>query len=258
MTENETHETTPDRDRLHVAFVLDESGSMRRLAPAVVGGYDEFMEELREGGDDTYVSLTLFDTELFLAYLGFPLADVQPLTRMPGYRPRGGTALFDAIAHTVLATDERLSTSGLQDDKVMVVVMTDGYENASREYDAKALAALVAEYDARPNWTFVYLGAMHGSMNETRDLAELIAFKRGNAMRWHADRASTRKTMRSLAVAARHRRASAALKTEHLFEDAGQTAADYFDDQGRTAPDGARDRGASPTDEQGTLFTDAS
>jgi hypothetical protein len=53
----QTHEHGPKRDALHVAFVLDESGSMRRLAPAVVGGFDEFLDELRADGGDTYFSL---------------------------------------------------------------------------------------------------------------------------------------------------------------------------------------------------------
>jgi uncharacterized protein YegL len=256
VTENGTHKTTPDGDRLHVSFVLDESGSMGRLAPAVVEGFDEFVSELREGGENTYVSLTLFDTELSLAYLGFPLADVQPLARMPGYRPRGGTALFDAIAHTVLATDERLSVSGAQDDKVLVVVMTDGYENASREYDAKSLAALVARYQARPNWTFVYLGAAHGSVDDARDFAELLAFERTNAMRWRADGVSARKTIKSLALAVKYQRSSTQRKSGRVFEDAGQTEADYVEDEGRATPRGARGRGARPTDEQGALFTD--
>ena len=84
---------------------------MRRLAPAVVGGFDEFLEELRADGGETYFSLTLFDTELWQVHLATPLEQVPSLATT-GYRPRGGTALLDAIAHTVISTDERLARRG--------------------------------------------------------------------------------------------------------------------------------------------------
>ena len=137
------------------------------------------------------------------------------------------TALFDAIAHTVLETDLRLHDEGRADEKVLVVVMTDGLENSSTDFDGPAIAKLIRGYDERPNWTFVYLGAGHGSIRVTQDVAEQMSFKAGNAMRWSADEASTRKAMESLADATQGRRASADLKSESFFADAGQSEGDY-------------------------------
>ena len=83
----------------------------------------------------------------------------MPSLAATGYRPNGETALLDAIAHTVISTDERLTGAGRADEKVLVVVLTDGLENASREYTVSSLAALTSRYQARPNWTFVFLSA---------------------------------------------------------------------------------------------------
>jgi uncharacterized protein YegL len=225
----------PDRNALHVAFVLDQSGSMSHLAQAVVAGFDEFVEELRADNGGTLFSLTTFDTTFAHVHVGVPLTAVPSLA-VSGYRPGGMTALFDAVAHTVLATDRRLAESGRSDEKVMVVVMTDGLENSSTDYTMSTLADLIETYDTRPNWTFVYLGAAHGSLEDAMDVADAMAFKRSNAMRWSADDASAMKSMRSLGAAAKSRRRAQSLKTEQLFADAGQDEADYRSDVNTPRP----------------------
>ena len=216
-------------DALHVAFVLDRSGSMSHLAEAVVSGVDEFVSELRRDSGDARFSLTAFDTRFEHIHFGVRLADV-PSLRETGYQPGGMTALFDAVAHTVLSTDERLRAEGCDHEKVMVVVMTDGLENSSTDYTARSLGDLIRAYDGRPNWTFVYLGAAHATLADAQDMAGMLAFERGNAMRWQAEDAAVRKSMTSLAHAATYRRQSRDLKSKQVFADALQTEADYRED----------------------------
>ena len=152
---------------LHVAFVLDRSGSMEAVAEAVVEGYNDYLGELRAQGGETLYSLTTFNTSFEHVCVGEPLERAPELDHRL-YRPDGMTALYDAIAHTVLETDRRLQAQGRGEEKVLVVVMTDGLENSSTDYDAHAIAELVRGYDERPNWTFVYLGAGHESIAEAR------------------------------------------------------------------------------------------
>ncbi len=120
---------------LHVAFVLDKSGSMGSIEEAVVSGYNDYLGELRAQGGETLYSLTTFDTTFDHVCVGEPLDRVPELDHRL-YRPGGMTALYDAIAHTVLETDGRLQAAGRGDEKVLVVVMTDGLENSSTDYDA--------------------------------------------------------------------------------------------------------------------------
>lgn len=226
MAKNSKNGKTPKGDALHVAFVLDRSGSMSHLASAVVSGVDEFVSELRRDPGDTLFSLTQFDTEFDHVHVAVPLADVPSLNET-GYRPGGMTALFDAVAHTVLTTDARLRAEGREADKVMVVVMTDGLENSSTDYTSRTLSDLIRAYDGRPNWTFVYLGAAHANLDEAQDVAAGLAFERGNAMRWEAESVAMRKSMSSLASATKHRRSASQLKSKQVFADAKQTEADY-------------------------------
>ena len=108
--------------------MLDKSGSMQTVEEAVVAGYNDYLGELRAQGGETRSSLTTFDTSFEHVWVG------EPLEKVPGldhciYRPDGMTALYDAIAHTVLRTDQRLQADGRGDENVLVVVMTDGLEN---------------------------------------------------------------------------------------------------------------------------------
>jgi uncharacterized protein YegL len=211
---------------VHVAFVLDKSGSMQAVEEAVVEGYNDYLLELREQGGETFFSLTTFDTQFEHVCVGEPLATVARLDSR-SYRPGGLTALYDAIGHTVLRTDQRLQAEGRGEEKALVVVMTDGFENSSTDYDAHTIAELVRRYDERPNWTFVYLGAGHETIHATQDAARAMSFKADNAMLWKADPDSARKSMKALAHATGVRRESGALKSERFFADAGQSQADY-------------------------------
>ena len=224
---------------LAVAMVLDKSGSMAVVRGAVIDGYNGYLEELREAdranGSQTRFWLTLFDTQFEQVWAGKRLDTVPPLD-LDHYNPDGMTALYDAIAHTILETDRNLSQAGDVEMKVLVVVLTDGAENSSQEYNAAALSALVAKYEARENWTFVYLGAGHETLEEARVEAERIGVKRENAMRWRTDADSARASMDMLSQATVTRKTAAARKSEAFFADAGQSENDYIPHDGEQPP----------------------
>jgi uncharacterized protein YegL len=213
-----------------VAMILDKSASMGVVREAVIDGYNGYLRELRgsdrANGSRTGFSLTVFDTTFEHVWVGKPIVDVPALDHAH-YVPEGMTALYDAVAHTVHETDRRLSEDGNEAMKVLVVVLTDGEENSSREYDAARLARLVAKYEARGNWTFVYLGAGHETLEEARVEAERIGLKRDNAMRWRADNTSARASMDMLSRATLARKAASTRRTDAFFADAGQAEADY-------------------------------
>jgi hypothetical protein len=207
---------------LHVAFVLDKSGSMGSIEEAVVSGYNDYLSELRAQGGETLYSLTTFNTTFDHVCVGERLDRVPELDHGL-YRPDGMTALYDAIAHTVLETDGRLQAAGRDGEKVLVVVMTDGQENSSSDYDAHGITELVRGYDERPNWTFVYLGAGHANITETRHAAAAMGYEHTNSMLFSADPVFTRKSMRSLAHATGQRRTSISLRKRR---SSGQSVSD--------------------------------
>lgn len=140
-----------------ITMVLDRSGSMQSIKEDTIGGFDAFVTEQRRVPGRCTVSLVQFDNEYEEVYTGRDLADVPGLTLVP----RGSTAMLDAIGRAVNATGARLAT--LPEDRrpgtVIVGIMTDGLENASREFGYADVKALIEQQEQVYGWTFMYLGA---------------------------------------------------------------------------------------------------
>lgn len=140
-----------DNEDLHIVIVLDESGSMEVVRDSTISAINEFLHEQRKEEGRTWVTLTKFDTEFRPLYEYAPIEKVKPLDRNT-YTPTGMTALHDAIGKTIHQASRPHKT------KTMFVVMTDGQENSSKEYDLNAVKSLV-ESKKKAGWDFVFLGA---------------------------------------------------------------------------------------------------
>jgi len=144
-------------DLTHLYFLLDRSGSMQSIKTDTEGGFAAFIEEQKKAPGECQVTLAQFDDEYDVVYADRPLADVPALD----LQPRGSTALLDAMGRTITEAGARLA--GLPDDQrpgtVIVAIMTDGMENASREWTHPAIKALVTQQSGQWGWQFMYMGA---------------------------------------------------------------------------------------------------
>lgn len=145
--------TTAKQQKTFISYVIDESGSMAPLVTDVVDGFNRYVADLRKQ-PATFLTLEKFDHEFVTVYTAKPISDVEDLAPET-YRPRGSTALLDAIGRAVRTLENQVT----KDDRALVVIMTDGYENASREFTRESVKQLISEHEARGNWTFVYMGA---------------------------------------------------------------------------------------------------
>lgn len=139
-----------DKD-MHIVFILDESGSMGPIWDSTIDAVNEYFNAQKLEDGKTWVTLVKFDTEFRPLYSFTPLEDVEPLNR-ENYCPRGMTALHDAIGKTIHEHNNRKNI------KTVFVVMTDGGENSSREYNLYTVKTLV-ENQKKHGWDFVFLGA---------------------------------------------------------------------------------------------------
>jgi Mg-chelatase subunit ChlD len=144
--------------RAEIWFLLDRSGSMESIASDVVGGFDQFLADQRKLDGETTMTLVQFDSHDPHEVLvdARPLAGVRSIARH--FRPRGSTPLYDAIG---LLLDRAERRHGNPADQ-LVVIYTDGLENASRVWTAEQVFARVTELKER-GWTFVFLGANQDS-----------------------------------------------------------------------------------------------
>jgi hypothetical protein len=171
------------KQRVLVDFIQDRSGSMCSTWKDCLGGFASFIEDLRKNPEVEYlISLTAFDTTVDRIYTAIPLGKINPAI-LEDYGPRGGTALYDALGDTILATETAESFV----DKVIYIIVTDGEENASRRF-AKDIASL--EYQSlhtlidrkirEGKSTFQYIGAQPESWTD----AKAIGLSAGQTVRY--------------------------------------------------------------------------
>jgi hypothetical protein len=140
-----------------ITMVLDRSGSMQSIKDDTIGGFDAFISEQRRVPGRCTVSMVQFDNVYEEVYTGRDLADVPSLTLVP----RGSTAMLDAIGRAVSATGARLAAmpEDARPGTVIVGIMTDGLENASREFTYAMVKAMIEQQEHVYGWTFMYMGA---------------------------------------------------------------------------------------------------
>lgn len=169
---------------VHVSFLLDRSGSMASIRDDVIGGFNQFVRDQQKEPGTCRLTLVQFDSQEPFEVLtdAVDVREVRPLTAQR-YVPRGGTPLLDAIGD-LLDHAERRSRG--RDEDPVVVVFTDGEENASQRWSHAAIFARVARLEAL-GWTFVFLGANQDSYAE----AGSLGFAPGSTSNWApADAAS--------------------------------------------------------------------
>ena len=158
-----------DKNLLYAHVLLDRSGSMMAIRQQTIDAVNEYVSGLAADPDlDAVVSLTLFDDpsfgrvmDLVSVFDGIPVGEVESLT-IGTYAPRGMTPLNDAIGQTVALMRSQYHRPN---EKIALVIVTDGLENASREYTAPQVKALIESVQAE-GWLVVYLGANQDSFAE--------------------------------------------------------------------------------------------
>jgi len=138
-----------------VHFLLDETGSMGGKTDEVVEGFNGFLDEFDSGENTVRFALTKFDSNhQTLVHDYVPIQDVPRMHRRD-FHPGAMTPLYDATAECIAHTQKMVKEYGA--DSAMIISMTDGFENASKEYDKETLAELIKEQEGI-GWEFIYLG----------------------------------------------------------------------------------------------------
>ena len=169
-------------NRTELVFILDRSGSMGELETDTIGGFNAMLKKQQAVEGDCQVTTVLFDDEYELLHNQMDIHEVKPMTDKE-YYVRGCTALYDAVGRTIhtVAAEQR------PDDKVLFVIITDGYEIASTEYTGSQIKAVIEKMKTERNWQFVFLGANI----DAAEVAEEIGIDREMAAEYAADEEGT-------------------------------------------------------------------
>jgi len=157
----------PKANYTHIAILLDRSGSMKKIKNDVIGGYNSLISEQKKEPGELTISLVQFDSHYEPVYEKVNVQEVKELTE-DIYIPRSMTALNDSMARLIAETSSMIKGLSEEDkpERVLFVCMTDGEENASREYSTTALKQLIETQEGK-NWEFLYIGANQDSFKES-------------------------------------------------------------------------------------------
>ena len=152
-----------------LVFIVDKSGSMMGKEEDTIGGINSILHAHKEKNKGKeYVTLVLFDNNYEVLYDRKILTQTEDITDSE-YQIGGTTALLDAMGKTITNLDKAQKNKDTKADKVVVVIITDGHENSSKEYNLDQLKKSIEKHTA-DGWEFIYLGADLESMDEAGDI----------------------------------------------------------------------------------------
>lgn len=191
-----------------LVFILDRSGSMQGLEADTIGGFNAMLEKQKKEPGQAYVSTLLFDDQTQVIHDRVPLDRVKPMTEKD-YYVRGCTALLDAVGGAIHHIGNIHKYARPQDvpEHTLVVITTDGMENASRRYSLPQVKRMIQRQKERYGWEFIFLGANIDAV----EAAGQLGIDPDRAANYHSDSAGTELTFQSISCAVSAMRSSAPL-----------------------------------------------
>lgn len=175
------------KDYTDITILLDRSGSMGRIKNDMVCGIESFIEEQKKLPGKCTLTLVQFDSHAYEnVFVGKSIKDTPPINMHPG----GSTPLLDSVARCIKEAGERLKAMDVTErpEFVIMMIVTDGEENASREFTREAIKKLVTHQTDIYKWHFTYLGADQDAFSE----ASMLGIPQSAALNYKANPIGTR------------------------------------------------------------------
>lgn len=162
---------------------------MGSIANDAIGGFNTFLKEQKKITGKANITVVLFDHEYLLLHDNVNIKDVPELNNET-YVPRGMTALNDAIGRTLSTVGERLKNTNEKDrpSNVIVAILTDGYENNSKEFQANKIKEMIKHQEKKYAWNFIYLAANQDAF----EIGLTYGFNKNNSLNFCGSEIGTR------------------------------------------------------------------
>lgn len=175
------------KQKIYNLIILDASGSMYSIRNEAIAGVVETVQTIRTAQTDNPEQEQMLTLVVFNSNQTSTVYDRMPISRVPDfnekdYRPTSGTPLYDAMGDSITNLQRYIN----DDDNVLVTIITDGYENASVEWNHQRVFQLVEDLKKK-NWLFTYIGANQDALAVARDMGI------DHSMNFMADAAGTKK-----------------------------------------------------------------
>jgi len=202
-----------DNMSTEIICVIDKSGSMNSIKSDAIGGFNSFLKEQLDVKDDTRITLSLFDTLFKPVYKNIPLEDAEMLTEST-YVPSDMTALYDAIGLSIDEAMGRYTKSPeSRPDRVLMVILTDGEENRSKEYGQERIFEMIKTQTEKEEWEFIFLAANQDAMKT----GVSMGVKFGNTMTFASSSEGTQEVYAKMSASVKGYRSSKSKKADNLM-----------------------------------------
>lgn len=190
-----------------ILFILDRSGSMAGLEADTIGGYNSMLDRQKKEEGEAVVSTVLFDDRTEVLHDRLPLDKMEHITAEE-YYVRGCTALLDAVGGAIhhIGNVHKYAREEDRPEKTLVIITTDGMENASKYYDYGKVKKMVERQKEKYGWEFLFLGANMDAI----EVAGKFGIKADHAVNYECDSAGTQLNYEVLSRAVSQVRACAA------------------------------------------------
>lgn len=173
-----------------IICIIDRSGSMGIIIDDAIGGFNHFLDEQKKLTGKAALTYVQFNSELEVIHENKPLQDVEPINKNT-YNPSGVTALLDAVGETIDFTGQRLA--GIPEENrpehVIVAILTDGHENASKNYTLSKVRKMINHQKENYSWEFIFLGANQDAFAE----AAKMGIDREDSFNFHVSKEGIKK-----------------------------------------------------------------
>ncbi len=195
------------RELTELVFVLDRSGSMSGLEGDTIGGFNALIEKQKKEPGKCLVTTVLFDSRVQTIHDRVELQKLRPMTGRD-YSVGGCTALLDALGSTIrhIVDIHRYARPEDVPARTTFVIMTDGLENASRQFSSEEVKRMIRHEQEKYGWEFLFLAANIDAV----ETAGRMGIRPERAVNYNADRQGTRIAYEAVSSAVSARRACAA------------------------------------------------
>ena len=169
-------------------FILDRSGSMAGLESDTIGGFNSLIAKQKKEDGQALVSTVLFDDRSDVLHDRVPLDRIAPMTD-DDYFVRGCTALLDAVGGAIhhIGNVHKYARPEDRPEKTMVIITTDGMENASKRYTYEKVKSMIERQKEKYGWEFIFLGANIDAV----EVAGRFGISEDRAANYHSDEEGT-------------------------------------------------------------------
>jgi hypothetical protein len=204
-------------EKTKIICILDRSGSMGVMTEDAIGGFNTFLSQQQEVEGEAIMTIIQFDNEYDIICKDVNIQDVKPLNR-DTYVPRGSTSLYDAVGKTINDEIDMLGMTPIDErcDKTLVVILTDGEENSSREFRYEQIADMIKEQREVYKWEFIFLAANQDAMAT----AQSFNISSGNAFTYTHDTVGITEAYNKMSMAStKYRCCASTSDTSNLMDE---------------------------------------